>query len=93
MHKRTSNKDINRLAASIVRRATGDAAKEGGAAFAAKQAGGRPTSAESTKKNPAAVALGRLGGLKGGRARAKKLSARRRSEIASEAAKKRWENK
>jgi hypothetical protein len=35
-----------------------------------------------TGKNPAAVALGRLGGLKGGKARAKKLSAERRSEIA-----------
>ena len=37
------------------------------------------------KKNPAAVALGRLGGLKGGRARAQKLSAERRSEIARNA--------
>jgi hypothetical protein len=34
-----------------------------------------------SKKNPAAVALGRLGGLKGGKARAAKLSAKRRSEI------------
>jgi len=33
-------------------------------------------------KNPAAVALGRLGGLKGGKARAATLSAARRSEIA-----------
>jgi len=41
-------------------------------------------------KNPAAVALGRLGGLKGGKARAKKLSARKRKEIAKKAAKKRW---
>lgn len=41
-------------------------------------------------KNPAAVALGRLGGLKGGKARAEKLSARRRSEIAHKAALKRW---
>jgi hypothetical protein len=37
------------------------------------------------KKNPAAVALGRLGGLKGGKARAKKLSAELRSEIARKA--------
>jgi hypothetical protein len=36
-------------------------------------------------KNPAAVALGRLGGLKGGKARAAKLSAARRSEIARKA--------
>jgi hypothetical protein len=37
------------------------------------------------KKNPAAVILGRLGGLKGGKARAKRLSAERRSEIARKA--------
>lgn len=42
------------------------------------------------EKNPAAVALGRLGGLKGGHARAKKLSARRRKAIARKAAKLRW---
>jgi hypothetical protein len=41
-------------------------------------------------KNPAAVALGRLGGLKGGKARAKALSAKKRSEIATKAAKARW---
>jgi hypothetical protein len=38
----------------------------------------------------AAAALGRLGGLKGGNARAKSLSAKRRSEIAKKAAKARW---
>ena len=42
------------------------------------------------EKNPAAVALGRLGGLKGGRARAEKLSAIKRSEIARKAAVERW---
>jgi hypothetical protein len=41
-------------------------------------------------KNPAAVALGRLGGLKGGKARATKLSSRKRREIAKKAAKSRW---
>jgi len=41
-------------------------------------------------KDPLAVELGRRGGLKGGKARAKKLSAERRSEIAREAAKARW---
>jgi len=41
-------------------------------------------------KNPAAVALGRLGGLKGGKARAKKLSAKKRKEIAQKAALARW---
>lgn len=45
------------------------------------------------EKNPAAVALGRLGGLKGGKARAEKLSAKKRSEIASKAAKSRWEGR
>ncbi len=42
------------------------------------------------KKNPAAVALGRLGGKKGGPARAKKLSPKRRNKIAKRAAKSRW---
>lgn len=41
-------------------------------------------------KNPAAVALGRLGGLKGGRARAANLTKARRSEIAAKAAAARW---
>jgi len=44
-------------------------------------------------KNPAAVTLGKLGGLKGGRARAKNLSAERRSEIAKRAATARWRNR
>jgi len=44
------------------------------------------------EKNPAAVALGRLGGLKGGKARAEKLSRTRRAEIASLAARARWKN-
>jgi hypothetical protein len=42
------------------------------------------------KKNPAAVALGRLGGLKGGKARATKLTAKERKEIARKAARERW---
>ncbi len=41
-------------------------------------------------KNPAAVMLGRLGGLKGGKARSAKLSAEQRSEIAKKAAQARW---
>ena len=44
-------------------------------------------------KNPAAVALGRLGGLKGGKARAAKLSKKARSAIAKAGAKARWKNK
>lgn len=41
-------------------------------------------------KNAAAVALGKLGGLKGGKARAAKLSSKKRSEIAKKAAAARW---
>ena len=47
---------------------------------------------EPPEKNPAAVALGRLGGLKGGKARAAKLSPLKRKQIASRAAKTRWQN-
>ena len=45
------------------------------------------------EKNPAAVALGRLGGLKGGKARAENLTAKQRSLIASAAAAARWSKK
>ncbi len=45
------------------------------------------------QKNPAAVALGRLGGVKGGKARAEKLSAHRKTEIARKAAIARWAKK
>jgi hypothetical protein len=48
---------------------------------------------EKPEKNPAAVALGRLGGLKGGKARAERLSAKKRKEIAQKAAKARWGKK
>ena len=47
----------------------------------------------SLKKNPAAVALGRRGGLKGGKARAESMTPERRKEIAQKAAKARWKNK
>lgn len=70
-------KDTNQLAKSIVDLATGETEE--------------PKKDEG--KNPAAVALGRLGGLKGGKARAKKLTTKRRSEIAKKAAKKRWEKR
>ena len=43
-----------------------------------------------TAKNPAAVQLGRLGGLKGGPARARKLTQQQRAEIARKAALSRW---
>jgi hypothetical protein len=45
---------------------------------------------DDSGKDPAAVALGRRGGLKGGAARAKSLSAKRRKEIARKAARSRW---
>jgi len=44
-------------------------------------------------KNPAAVALGRLGGLKGGIARAAALTPKKRSQIAAKAARTRWDKK
>jgi hypothetical protein len=67
-------RDPNQLAKLIVDMATGEAPPE-------TKVGG---------KNPAAVALGRQGGLRGGKARAEKLSAKRRTEIAKRAAKARW---
>ena len=45
------------------------------------------------EKNAAAVALGRLGGLKGGKARSDRLGPARRKEIAQQAAKQRWANR
>lgn len=52
-----------------------------------------PDAEPPKEKNPAAVALGRLGGLKGGLARAQKLSKLKRIEIAKKAAKTRWKNR
>jgi hypothetical protein len=46
--------------------------------------------AKKHRKNPAAVALGRRGGLKGGKARAAKLTPEERREIAQKAAQARW---
>jgi hypothetical protein len=56
------------------------------AARVPREATGEPV----PKKNPAAVALGHLGGLKGGKARAAKLSAAERKAIAQKAAATRW---
>jgi hypothetical protein len=77
MPKRSSRKDLNQLAAFIVEQATADPSevKEG---------------QEQPKKNQAAVELGRLGGKKGGKARAEKLTPEERSEIARIAAEARW---
>ena len=64
---------------------------EAAKAIVEQATGGPPPPPAKPEKNPAAVALGRLGGLKGGRARAKKLSKRRRTQIARQAALARWE--
>ena len=71
--------DMNQLAKAITDIATRETEKKDSKA-----------NKEEPVKNPAAVALGRLGGLKGGKARAAKLSAKKRSEIAKKAAKARW---
>jgi hypothetical protein len=67
----------------------------GGKAFAIVQqaAGQSKESSSPPTKNPAAVELGRLGGLKGGVARAIKLSPDERKAIAKKAAFTRWRNK
>jgi hypothetical protein len=51
---------------------------------------GSPLPEKDAGKNPAAVALGKLGGAKGGHARAKALSPKARRAIARKAAKARW---
>lgn len=66
--------DPNQLAKLIVDMSTGQAPKE----------------EPPREKNPAAVALGKLGARKGGLARAAKLSAKKRKEIAKKAAQSRW---
>ncbi len=68
-------RDTNQLAKSIVDLTTGDAEEQD----------------PNEGKDPNAVALGRKGGLVGGKARAAKLTPEQRSEIAKKAAKARWE--
>ena len=55
-----------------------------------EQLDGRPLTNPDSGKNPHAVALGKLGGQKGGKARAKNLSSAERKRIAKKAAKARW---
>jgi hypothetical protein len=74
--KRSRPRDVNQLAKLVADVATG-----------AVQKSGPP---EIVEKNPAAVALGRLGGLKGGKARAKNLSKKKLSEIGKKGAGARW---
>ena len=61
-------------------------------AFQTLQAVTRPDKSVPVEpvKNPAAVSLGRLGGLKGGKARAAALTKAERAEIARKAAQARW---
>ena len=66
--------DPNELAKQLVDEATGE----------------KPKFDPDAGKDPAAVALGRKGGLKGGKARAEKLTAEQRSEAARKAAQARW---
>jgi hypothetical protein len=68
-------RDPNELAYQIMLESTGQAKK---------------FTPEEKAKNPAAVALGRLGGLKGGTARAAALSPKKRAQIAAKAARARW---
>lgn len=76
MPKRSSKpRDLNRMAAAIVGQATDP-----------DDTGDDPYEG----KNPAAVELGRLGGKKGGKARAEKMTAQERSEQAKRAARARW---
>jgi hypothetical protein len=74
--KKKQPRDLNLLAFSIMEEVTGEDQP-------------KPPE-EELEKNPAAVELGRLGGLKGGKARAAKLTPEERSEIARKAARARW---
>jgi hypothetical protein len=75
-------RDPNQLAYQIMLESTGQAPKYDPLAETSKPV--------DPSKNPHAVALGRLGGLKGGAARAAALGPRKRSQIAAKAAKARW---
>jgi hypothetical protein len=78
MDKKKTPNDINQLAKLIVDQANND------------PAGLPPADEQIKEKNAAAVALGRLGGLKGGKARAEKLDPEYRKKIAKKAAMTRW---
>jgi hypothetical protein len=78
-------RDPNQLAYEIMLESTGQAPKY--------EPGQEKLKPVDPSKNPHAVALGRLGGLKGGEARAAALSPRKRSQIAAKAAKARWGKK
>jgi hypothetical protein len=73
-------RDLNQWAKRMVDIATGEA-------------NDREPTPEERGKDPAAVALGRKGGLKGGKARAEGMSPERRAEVARRAAASRWAKK
>ena len=81
--KQKNDSDFAVTAFRVVQEATGQSESE------IKR--GKTLSTEG--KNPNAVALGRLGGLKGGKARAEKLTSEQRKEIARGAAESRWKTK
>jgi hypothetical protein len=83
MPKRSSKEDINSLARRIVDEATGEKAPP--------EPESEPT--PDPDKDPAAVALGRRGGRKGGKARAANMTPEQRSEAARRAAKARWDSR
>lgn len=71
-------RDTNQRAFAVVAKLTGTAA---------------PEPAPEPEKDPAAVSLGRRGGLKGGKARAAKLTSQERSEATRKAAEARWKSR
>ena len=86
MHRRSSKGDVAQNALRVVEAAIG-------ASLAIDVNKPIPFPVKERKKNPAAVALGKLGGTKGGKARAAKLSPERRKAIAQRAAQARWATK
>jgi hypothetical protein len=85
MHRRASKGDVAQNALRVVEEVIGGSLAEPKKPI---QFPARPKNPK--KKNPAAVALGKLGAQKGGRARAAKLSSSERKAIAQRAAQARW---
>lgn len=83
MHGRSSKRDTAQNALRVVEEAIGAPLKQ-------EPTKPIPFPVRPKKKNPAAVALGKLGGAKGGKARAAKLSPEERKAIAQRAAQARW---
>lgn len=77
--KKTKEHDFMTVARRVVEQAIGE------------KLDGSPLENPDEGKNPHAVALGRMGGMKGGKARAESLSPRKRKQIAKKAAQARWQ--